>query len=197
MGPFEFNYSLKWSRMQPDHYNLNTAVTRWTWLCSVFYYCSTALKIFVLFLWEHLTTLWKSTFSLHVDTWYVTSTTSSSLFPCVQQALNYLKLCKLEVSFLGIGIGYSRCLCPWSICDLELDHYIICCGWLWPWRTLLCCVHLSPNPCPTRQQQLCSVSFLQGRNVNGKSITPVINNPFSMREVKHGQQWLCFFRKFS
>lgn len=117
--------------------------------------------------------------------------------PCVQQALNYLKLCKLEVSFLGIGIGYSRCLCPWSICDLELDHYIICCGWLWPWRTLLCCVHLSPNPCPTRQQQLCSVSFLQGRNVNGKSITPVINNPFSMREVKHGQQWPFFFRKFS
>lgn len=80
LGPFEFNYSLKWSRMQPDHYNLNTAVTRWTWLCSVFYYCSTALKIFVLFLWEHLTTLWKSTFSLHVDTWYVTSTASSSLF---------------------------------------------------------------------------------------------------------------------
>lgn len=26
MGPFEFNYSLKWSRMQPDHYNLNNSL---------------------------------------------------------------------------------------------------------------------------------------------------------------------------
>lgn len=135
LGPFEFIYSLKCSRMQPDYYNLNTAVTHWTWLCSVFYYCSTALEIFCpVSMRRHIFSPRRHMIR-YLD--YVFFSV-----PCVEQAFNYLKLCELEVTFLGIGIGYSRCLCPWSICDLELDHWIICCGWLWPWRTLLCCVHL-------------------------------------------------------
>lgn len=39
-----------------------------------------------------------------------------------------------------------------------------------------------------------SVLFLQGREVNGKSIMSAINNPLNMREFKYGQQWL--FKSF-